>query len=410
MEILFTNIKGLLQVRPAEQTQVRGAQMKELPVLENAWLYIRDGKIADFGTMADCPNFDCTISDLSGRYVLPGWCDSHTHLVYAGTREQEFVDRINGLSYEQIYQRGGGILNSVAKLRNLTEDELYAQSVPRLREVMALGTTSIEIKSGYGLDLESELKMLRVIRRLAEEFPVAIRATFLGAHAVPSEFKGDIEAYTQYLIDSMLPAVAQSGLADYSDVFCETGYFSVEQTQRIIQKATELGIPSKIHINQFTVLGGIGMCVNEKVVSVDHLEVLDEADITALNGSSTIAVALPTCSYFISIPYTPVRKLLENDICVALASDYNPGTTPSGNMNLVVATACIKNRMTPEEALNAATLNGAAAMGLADQCGSITIGKRADLIITQPLDNWYLLPYSFGSNLIEQVWVKGERI
>lgn len=411
METLYTNIKGLLQTRSADELQVRGQEMKTLPSVENAWLHLKDGKIVAYGQMATCPEIPtATTRDVSGRYVLPGWCDSHTHLVYAGTREQEFVDRINGLSYEEIYNRGGGILNSVEKLRKLSEEELYQQSIPRLMEVMRQGTTAIEIKSGYGLDTESELKMLRVIRRLNENFPIAIKATFLGAHAVPKEFNGDTEAYTQHLLEEMLPEVAKSGLADYADVFCEKGYFSVEQTRQIIQKAKQLGLASKIHINQFNVLDGIAMCVEENVVSVDHLEILDSKDIEALDKSNTIAVALPTCSYFISIPYTPVRQLLEKDICVAIASDYNPGTTPSGNMNLVVATACIKNRMTPEEAINAATLNGAAAMGLAAETGSISPGKRADLIITQPLESWYLLPYSFGSNLIEQVVIAGQEV
>ena len=407
MKTLFYNIKELFQVRENNTQILKGSEMKELPSIKNAFLLVEDDLITDYGTMENAPTvFDKSV-DVSGKMIMPSYIDSHTHIVYAGNREQEFVDRINGLTYDEIYQRGGGILNSVAKLRNTSEEELYQDAAVRLEELIALGTGAIEIKSGYGLSLEAELKMLRVIQKLKENYPVAIKATFLGAHAVPEEFKGNQSGFVEAICKEMIPQIAQSGLADYVDAILETGYFTVEETQKIIQAATANGLKSKIHVNQFTAINGINMCVEEKVLSVDHLEVVTDEDIQALKAGNTIPVALPTCSYFISIPYTPARKLLDAQLPLVIASDYNPGTTPSGNMNFVVATSCIKMKLTPEEAFNAATLNAAYALELNQDYGSITRGKKASFFITKPLHSIYAIPYNFGSNLIDVVYLNG---
>lgn len=411
MQLLITNIKELLQVRETNVTKVSGKQMAELPLLNNAWLLSENGIIKDFGTMDTCPNLpDAQLIDATGKTVLPSWCDSHTHIVYAGNRVQEFVDRINGLSYEEIANRGGGILNSAAKLNETSEDEIYLQSAQRLEEIMHQGTGAVEIKSGYGLTVDGELKMLRVIKRLRENYPIAIKATFLGAHAFPKEYKENHTGYIDLIINKMLPAIASEGLADYIDAFLETGYFSVEETERIMEAGTRYGLPAKIHVNQFTAIDGIAACVRHNALSVDHLEIVTDDDIEALRGAETMPVALPTCSFFISIPYTPARRIIEAGLPLALATDFNPGTTPSGNMNLVVATACIKMKMTPEEAINAATINGAYAMGLSETHGSITKGKAANFIITKPLSSYYQLPYAFGSNLIDTVILNGKAI
>lgn len=409
MAILITNIKELLQIRENGITKVSGSEMAELPLLQNAWLLLNGNLIEDFGTMDSCPVLpDAQIIDASGKTILPAWCDSHTHIVYAGNRVQEFVDRINGLSYEEIANRGGGILNSAKKLNETDEDEIYDQSRLRLEEVMQQGTGAVEIKSGYGLTVDGELKMLRVIKRLKENYPIAIKATFLGAHAFPTAYKEDHSGYIDLIIKEMLPKIAEEKLADYIDAFLETGYFSVEETERIMEAGKKYGLPAKIHVNQFTAINGIAACVKYGALSVDHLEIVTDEDIEALKGSNTMPVALPTCSFFISIPYTPARKMLDAGLPLALATDFNPGTTPSGNMNLVVATACIKMKMTPEEAINAATINGAYAMGLSDSHGSITKGKRANLIITKSLASYYQLPYAFGSNLIDSVIIEGK--
>ncbi len=409
MTTVITNIKELLQVREENITKVSGEEMAILPTIKNAYLVIKDDLISDFGSMENLPNIkaDKTI-DVSGKIVLPSWCDSHTHIVYAGNREQEFVDRINGLTYEEIANRGGGILNSAQKLNETSEDELYQQSKERLQEVIQLGTGAIEIKSGYGLTVEGELKILRVIKRLASNYPVAIKATFLGAHAFPSLFKDNKKAYIDLIINEMLPEIATEKLADFIDVFCESGYFTVAQTEQIMAAGNRYGLQPKIHVNQFNSIGGIQIGVQYKALSVDHLEVMTNEDIQALKGTTTMPVALPSCSYFLSIPYTPAREMIKAGLPLALATDYNPGSTPSGNMNFVVATACIKMKMTPEEAINAATINGAYAMGIADTHGSITVGKKANLIITKPIPSYYQLPYSFGSNLIEMVLLEGK--
>lgn len=411
MLTLLTNIKELLQVRTTPISKVSGAEMAELPTIKNAYLLIENDIIKDFGSMDQLPEIkpdkkiDCT-----GRIVLPTWCDSHTHLVYAGNREQEFVDRINGLSYEEIANRGGGILNSAKKLNETSEEEIYNQSKVRLEEVMQQGTGAIEIKSGYGLTVEGEIKMLRVIQRLKKEYPVAIKATFLGAHAFPTEYKENHTAYIDLIINEMLPKIAEEKLADYIDAFLETGYFSVEETEKIMEAGQKYGLRSKIHVNQFTAINGIEACVKHNALSVDHLEIVTDEDIEILKNTETMPVALPSCSYFISIPYTPARRMMNAGLPLALATDFNPGTTPSGNMNFVVATACIKMKMTPEEAINAATINGAYAMGLSETHGSISIGKQASIIITKQIPSFYQLPYAFGSNLIEDVIIRGKLI
>lgn len=411
MKLLIQNIKELLQVRETSLAKVSGAEMAVLPKIDNAFLLIEDDRIADFGPMENCPSSEgCEILDATGKTILPTWCDSHTHIVYAGNREQEFVDRINGLSYEEIAHRGGGILNSAKKLQETSEEDIYNQSKARLEEVMRQGTGAVEIKSGYGLTVEAELKMLRVIKRLSENYPIKIKATFLGAHAFPAEYKENHQGYIDLIINEMLPAIANEKLADYVDAFLETGYFSVAETERIIEAGKQYGLIPKIHVNQFTAINGIEACVKHGALSVDHLEIVTDEDIAALKDSITMPVALPSCSYFISIPYTPARKMLEAGLPLALASDFNPGTTPSGNMNFVVATACIKMKMTPEEAINAATINGAYAMGISDTHGSITKGKKANIIITKPLTSYYQLPYAFGSNLIDQVLIEGQII
>lgn len=411
MKILIKNIKELLQVREENIDKVSGADMAVLPKIDHAFLVLEDETITDFGTMNNCPdgNYD-QIIDATGKVVLPTWVDSHTHIVYAGNRVQEFVDRINGLSYEEIANRGGGILNSAKKLNETSEEEIYNQSKARLEEVMQQGTGAVEIKSGYGLTVEGELKMLRVIKKLAENYPIKIKATFLGAHAFPTEYKENHSAYIDLIINEMLPKIAAENLADYIDAFLETGYFSIEETERIMEAGKRYGLIPKIHVNQFTAINGIEACVKHGALSVDHLEIVTDEDIEVLKGSVTMPVALPSCSYFISIPYTPARKMMTAGLPLALATDFNPGTTPSGNMNFVVATACIKMKMTPEEAINAATINGAYAMGISDTHGSITKGKSASVIITKPLTSYYQLPYAFGSNLIEQVIVNGKLI
>lgn len=411
MQTLIINIKELIQIRENGIQKVSGSEMANLPLMKNAFLLIENELIADFGLMDNCPTLpDAKIMDATGKVVLPTWCDSHTHLVYAGNRVQEFVDRINGLSYEEIANRGGGILNSAQKLNETEEDEIYEQSEVRLKEVMQLGTGAIEIKSGYGLTVEGEIKMLRVIRRLAENYPIKIKATFLGAHAFPKEYKENHSGYIDLIIHEMLQKIAEENLADYIDAFLETGYFSVEETERIMDAGKKYGLQAKIHVNQFTAINGIAACVKHKALTVDHLEIVTDEDIDVLKKSETMPVALPSCSYFISIPYTPARKMMEAGLPLALATDYNPGTTPSGNMNFVVATACIKMKMTPEEAINAATINGAYAMGISDSHGSITKGKKANIIITKPIHSFYQLPYEFGSNLIERVIIEGKVI
>ncbi len=403
------HIKELLQIRNFEILKVSGAEMKMLPSLKNAFLILKDDLIFDFGIMTEMPkiNADITI-DASDKIVLPTWCDSHTHLIYAGNRESEFVDRINGLTYEEIAQKGGGIINSAKKLQETSEQELIAQASQRMEEIISLGTGAVEIKSGYGLTLEAELKMLRVIKKLGKKYPISIKATFLGAHAFPLEFKNNPNQYIDLICNQMIPKIAAENLAEFIDVFCETGYFSVEQTERILKVGKKYGLIAKIHVNQFTSIGGIQIGVKYNALSVDHLEIMTSDDIDALQNTTVMPVALPTCSYFLSIPYTPARKMIDSGLPLALATDYNPGSTPSGNMNFVVATACIKLKMTPEEAINAATINGAYAMNLSKSHGSITKGKKANVIITKKIPSYNFIPYAFGSNLIDTVLIDGK--
>ena len=411
MSTLIINIKELLQVRDSGVTKVSGIEMKQLPTIKNAFVLIDNDIIANFGSMQDIGSIkaDNTI-DAIGKIVLPCWCDSHTHIVYSGHREQEFVDRINGLSYAEIAKRGGGILNSAKTLQNTSENELYKQSIERIKAVMKLGTGAIEIKSGYGLTVESELKMLRVIKRIKNQFSLQVKATFLGAHALPIKYKEDKNAYLKLIINEMLPKIHKEKLADYIDVFCEKGYFSIEDTNEILSVGKKYNLTPKIHVNQFNAFGGVALGVKHNALSVDHLEELNNDDINVLKNSNTMPVALPSCSYFLCIPYTPARQIIDAGLPLALASDYNPGSTPSGNMNFVVSTACIKMKMTPEEAINAATINGAYAMGVLDICGSITIGKKANLIITKKIPSYNYLPYAFGENHIDSVIINGESI
>ncbi len=411
MSILIINIKELLQVRFTNVTIVKGSDMKVLPTLKNAYVLIEHDTIVEFGSMNDYPGYDVDETiDATGKMVLPAWCDSHSHIVFAGDRSQEFVDRINGLSYEDIAARGGGILNSAETLQNTSEEDLYQQSLKRLNSIIKLGTGAIEIKSGYGLTVEAELKMLRVIKRLNKESKATIKATLLGAHALPNEYKNNKKAFVDIVINELIPEVSEQRLANYIDVFCEKNYFSLEDTERILQAGQTFGLKPKIHVNQFNAFGGVALGVKYEALSVDHLEELTDDDIEALKNTSTMPVALPSCSYFLGIPYTPARKIIDAGLPLAIASDYNPGSTPSGNMNFVVSTACIKMKLTPEEAINAATINGAYAMGISNQYGSICRGKKANLIVTKEISSYYNLPYAFGDNLIEKVIINGQII
>jgi len=411
MSILITNIKELLQVRDTNVLKVSGAEMKTLPTIKEAYLYIEHDTIVEYGSMEELVAFDADeVIDATGKIVLPTWCDSHTHIVFAGHREQEFVDRINGMSYEDIANRGGGILNSAEKLQNTSEDELYKESIKRVHDVIKLGTGAIEIKSGYGLSVDAELKMLRVIKRIKRDFPIKVKATFLGAHAIPKTYKDNKSAYLDLIINEMLPRIAKEELAHFIDIFCEKGYFDLNDTDRILTAGIAYGLKPKIHVNQFNAFGGVALGVKHHALSVDHLEELNASDIHALKGSNTMPVALPSCSYFLSIPYTPARKILDAGLPLALATDYNPGSTPSCNMNFVISCACIKMKMTPEEAINAATINGAYAMGISNLYGSITRGKKANLIITKTVPSYNYLPYAFGDNHIDSVLINGVRI
>jgi imidazolonepropionase len=414
MRLLIKNAKALVGTHEASVRRVSGGAMAMLPVVEDGWLLAENGLITALGPMATWPGIsdwnELEVIDASDRYVLPGWCDPHTHTVFAAPREEEFVDKIKGLSYQDIAARGGGILNSVRKLRDMDNETLFLQARERLRMMMHQGTVAVEIKSGYGLSLESELKMLRVVKRLKQELPLRITATLLAAHALPPEFADDREGYIRLITDTLIPQVAAEGLADFVDVFCETNYFTVAELERILAAGAEHGLPGKVHVNQFTSLGGIGAAVKHGALSVDHLEVMEPADLDALQGSGTIPTLLPSCSFFLRIPYAPARALIDRGLCVALASDHNPGSTPSGNMNLVVSLACIQLRMLPEEAIHAATLNASAAMGVEEELGSLTVGKRASFIITRPVPSLAYLPYAFGTDHIDTVIIDGRPV
>jgi len=412
MAILIKNIKQLLQVREKFNLKwIAGAAMADLPCIENAYLSIEKDKIVAFGKMEDCTidNANETI-DASGKIVLPAWCDSHSHLVFAGNRAGEFVDKIKGLSYEQIAAKGGGILNSAKKLNETSEEALLQQALNRCNEIMETGTGAIEIKSGYGLTVESEIKMLRVVQKLKALTPLTIKATFLGAHAVPASYKKNKQNYVELIIKEMLPQIAQENLADFVDVFCELNYFTINEMEQILEAAAHFNLQPKVHVNQFNSFGAIKAAVKHNALSVDHLEVLKDEDIAALQNSTTMPVALPSCSLFINIPFAPARKIIDAGLPLALASDYNPGSTPSGNMQLVVALASIKQKLIPNETINAVTINGAYAMGLHSKMGSITIGKKANLIITKPIDSVAEIPYWFGNNIVEQLILNGKLI
>ncbi len=414
MKILIKNIKQLVQVEESPKLKVAGNEMKNLPCLDDAWLAIENDKIVGFGKMQDWEGItdwtDLTIIDATDKLVLPCWCDSHTHIVYAGSREGEFVDRINGLTYEEIFQRGGGILNSAKKLQEASEDELLESALQRLSEIMLQGTGAVEIKSGYGLSVESELKMLRVIKKLKTRSPLTIKATFLGAHALPLEYKDRKADYIKLLINEIMPLIADEQLADYCDVFCEQNYFTKEETIEILNAGKMYGMTPKVHAEQLSNFGGVLAGVEVGAISVDHLEFVGDNEIAALQNSSTMATILPGAAFFLNLPFPPARKMIDAGLPLAIASDYNPGSCPSGNMNFMISLCCIQYKMTPEETINAATINSAYAMGLSETHGSIAIGKQANIFITKEIPNYSFIPYSFGSNLIETVIINGKII
>ncbi len=411
-KLLLENIKSLIQVEDHPVSWVAGKEMDALKTIDDAFLFVNDGRIADFGPSGSIkPEYrNAEIIDATGKLVLPSFCDSHTHLVYAGSRELEYVDKIKGLSYEEIAKRGGGILNSALLLHNTSEDELFRQSSERIREIIRMGTGAVEIKSGYGLNTEDELKMLRVIRRLDESFPIPIKATFLGAHAVPAEYKKNRKAYVDLVINEMLPAVAYEDLAEYVDVFCDRGFFTVEDTERILMAAMKIGLRPKIHANELDYSGGIQTGVKYNALSVDHLEYTGDDEIKALLGSETMPTLLPGASFFLGMINPPARKMLDAGLPLALASDFNPGSSPSGNMKMIMSFGCVDLRMTPEEVINAVTINTAYAMGLEEEVGSICKGKRANFFITKEVPNVQFLPYAYGSDLIDTVVLNGEII
>jgi imidazolonepropionase len=413
MKIVIKNINQLVQVENSIRKWVAGDDMNKLEVLSDAFVEIEDGIITGFGCMDDWMGIDnwneTEIIDANDGVVLPTFCDSHSHLVFAGNRETEWQQRLQGLSYEEIANNGGGILNSAKKLQETPEEELLQSALKRATQLIKMGTGAIEIKSGYGLSVESELKMLRVIKKLKEVCPLTIKATFLGAHAIPTEYKNDKQAYLDLVIDKMLPLVAEDELADYIDIFCEEGYFSVADTERLLEAGRKWGLTPKTHVNQFTILGGVQASVKHGALSVDHLEIMNNEDINALKGSHCMPTFLPACSFFLGIPYGPARKLIDNGLPIALASDYNPGSSPTGNMGFITSLGCIKMGLTPEESINATTINSAYAMGLSDQLGSVAIGKKANLIITEPISSYAFLPYSFGHNNIKEVIINGKR-
>ena len=410
MKLLVKNIATLAGIDRQGLLRRQGQQMRELNCINDAYLLVEDGVIADFGCEADLvmPDGEVTVIDAEGGTVLPSWCDSHTHIVYAGSREQEFVDKINGLSYAEIARRGGGILNSADRLHAMSEDELYEQAMQRVREVIAKGTGAIEIKSGYGLNTEDELKMLRVIRRIQQSTRLRVVSTFLGAHAVGRAYAGRQAEYVDMLINEMLPAVAQDHLADYVDVFCDEGFFTPDETSRILEKALDYGMRGKIHGQELADSGGVEVAVKHCALSVDHLESMTDRDIELLRGSDTMPTALPGTSFFLNMPFAPARKMIEAGLGVAIASDYNPGSTPSGDMKFAVSLACIKMRLQPAEAINAATINSAYAMGVSDSYGSIAPGKVANFFITRPIPSVDFIPYAYTTPIIARTFLAGE--
>ena len=412
MKTVIKNIFKLVQVEHQIRKWVSGSEMSKIDTIKDGFIEIQDGIITAFGSMDQWTGIDdwnnTEIIDANGGMVFPSYCDSHTHLVFAGYRENEWEQRIKGASYEDIAKNGGGILSSAKKLQETSEDELLEKALQRAKEVMKMGTGAIEIKSGYGLTTEAELKMLRVIKRLKKLSPLTIKATFLGAHAIPQEYKTNKSAYLDLIINEMLPQIAQEQLAEYIDIFCEEGYFSVEDTERLLEAAQSYGLLPKTHVNQFKILGGVKASIKYKALSVDHLEIMNNEDIEALKGSECMPTLLPSCSFFLGIPYGPAKKLMENDLPVALATDYNPGSSPSGNMNFVASLGCIRMGMTPEEVINATTINTAYAMGLSQELGSIAVGKKANLFITKPITSYAFIPYSFGHQYIDKIIINGK--
>ncbi len=410
MRTLFSNIKELKQVYDSTPSLRRGAEMAVIPSIQQAYLLIENDIIIEYGSMDHCPKHVDKVIDATGKYIFPTWCDSHTHIVFAASREEEFIMKIEGKTYEDIAAKGGGILNSAKKMQSIGEDDLYRSTANRLQQLIQLGTGAIEIKSGYGLSVEGELKMLRVIQRLKQAFNIPIKATFLGAHAFPSEYKSNHEGYINLIIEEMLPAIAKENLADYIDAFCETGFFSVEETDQILTAGARYGLKAKIHANQLNISGGVQVGVKHNAISVDHLEAVDEAVMQCLSDSATIATLLPSCSFFLGIPFAPARDMINNNIAISLASDYNPGSTPSGNIPFLFSLACIKMKLKPNEVLNALTINAAYAMEVQDLVGTITVGKKANFILTKAMPSFDYMPYSFGENCIESVYINGELV
>lgn len=416
MKTLIKNIKQLVQVETQPRKWVAGADMARLQTIDNAYLLVNEDRIEVFGKMSEIEDSihreDVTVKevDASGRLVLPSFCDSHTHIVYAGSREIEYIDKIKGLSYEEIARRGGGILNSSLRIRETGEDELYLSAFERLQEIIRYGTGAVEIKSGYGLDTESELKMLRVIKRLKANSPLLIKSTFLGAHAVPAEYKGRQTEYVDLIINEMIPAVAAEDLADYIDVFCDKGFFTVEDTDRMLNAGMKYGLRAKIHANELDYSGGVQVGVKYNALSVDHLEYMGKEEIQVLKGSETMPTILPGAAFFLNMPCSPVREMIHAGLPVALASDFNPGSSPSGNMKLIMSFGCINYKMLPEEVINATTINSAYAMGVEEEAGSIAVGKRANFYITRPVPGIEYLPYAYGSDLVDTVFLNGQQI
>ena len=409
MITIFKNIKKLIQVRTNNVKVISGKNMKILPSIDNAYLITEDDIILDYGKMDDLNNLNADkIIDATGKFVLPTFCDSHTHIVFAGNRSKEFTDRINGLSYSEIAKRGGGILNSTKLIEETSEKDLYNQSMNRIKNVIKSGTGAIEIKSGYGLTVESELKMLNVIKKIKNDSEIEVKSTFLGAHAFPLKYKNNNDGYVDLIIDNMLPLFIEKKLIDFIDVFCENGYFNLNQTERILIAAKKYNLPTKLHVNQFNSIGAIELATKYNALSVDHLEVMEDSDYIFLKNSKTIPVALPICSFYLGIDYTPARKLIDNDLPLALATDFNPGSAPSGNMGFAISLACIKLKLTPEEAINSATINGAHAMGISKTHGSITVGKKANFILTNSINELSELPYYLFENQIDSVFINGK--
>lgn len=410
MKILIENIKTAVGVNPTPKDRLAGKEMNNLPCIDNAWISTDNGQISGIGTMKEgAPakaSFDKVIN-AEGRFVFPSWCDSHTHIVYAGSREGEFVDRIKGLSYEEIARRGGGILNSAERLNKTSEDELFESAMRRLNEITGFGTGAVEIKSGYGLSVEGELKMLRVIKKLKQHSPLTIKANFLGAHAMPAIYKQNRQEYVDLIINEMLPVIAKEKLADYCDVFCDRGFYTVEETDAILQAGAKYGLQPKIHANELDYSGGIQVGVKNNALSVDHLEFTGDAEIDCLLKSKTMPTLLPSTAFFLGLHYPPARKMIDAGLPIALATDYNPGSSPSGKMSFILSLACVKMKMLPEEAINAATVNSAYAMGVNTTHGTLTVGKTASLFITKPIPSYSYMPYSYGSDLIENTIVAG---